>query len=75
MKQYNYQTKTKFTLTQLRFVGEMDTNEEESKINIERKEKKTSEMSVGFEFDGELEKATVAAWLTVGDGRRLYCNG
>ena len=48
----------------------METNEEEPEINIERKEKKTSEMSVSFEFDGELDKAMIAAWLTVGDGQR-----
>lgn len=41
---------------------------------IQREEKKTIEMSVGFKFDGELDKATVAEWLTVGDGRRSRCN-
>jgi hypothetical protein len=41
---------------------------------IQRKEKKTIEMSVDFEFNGELEKATVAEWLTVKDGRRSHCN-
>jgi hypothetical protein len=30
----------------------------------QREEKKTGEISVSFEFDEELEKATVAAWLT-----------
>jgi hypothetical protein len=38
--------------------------------SIQIEEKKMSEMSVGFKFDGELEKAMITAWLTVGDGWR-----
>jgi hypothetical protein len=40
------------------------------KNTIQREEKKTSEMSVGFEFDGKLEMMTIAAWMRVGDGWR-----
>jgi hypothetical protein len=32
--------------------------------SIQREEKKTGEISVSFEFDEELEKVTVAEWLT-----------